>query len=321
MRKTLVMAAAALFACGPQAFRDQARDALPSKSTVQMGSPQASSQASQMKGSPNTIQQDSIAGDHSPFFDLTVSVAFTFNGGTAAMLGIIEAVTQTPPSSCTTSSCTWGPGHGPFDYNEYKLVVTKDGDSFDWELSGQSLTNPAGFIVFLSGKATPGAQAHHGSGNFTADFDKAAQLAGPHDATGKLVVNNYSNIGPATLDVTYTGAKDSQHAGQFVNIVYLYANDNVGGGDLDFAVHNTTSGDRFSVHSRWKNDGRGRADVAGLGSGYSVSLSECWGAAPFQVAYFSSNVKIVAPPFGGPDSGSEAQCAYAPASFSNKSAP
>jgi hypothetical protein len=89
MRKTFVMAAA-LFACGPQAFKDQARDALPSKSTVQMGSPQASSQASQMSGSPNAIQQDNI---------------------------------------------TWGPSHGPFDYNEYKLVVTKDGDSFDWQLS------------------------------------------------------------------------------------------------------------------------------------------------------------------------------------------
>ena len=47
-------------------------------------------------------------------FDLTVGVAFTFNFGAAAMLGIIEAVTQTPPTSCTTDSCTWGPGHGPF---------------------------------------------------------------------------------------------------------------------------------------------------------------------------------------------------------------
>jgi hypothetical protein len=86
-------------------------------------------------------------------------------------------------------------------------------------------------------------------------------------------------------------------------------------------VHNTTSGDRFSVHSRWKNDGRGRADVAGLGSGYNVSLSECWGAAPFNVVYFSSSVKVVVAPWGGPDSGAEAQCAYAPAAFSSKSAP
>ena len=62
--------------------------------------------------------------------------------------------------------------------------------------------------------------------------------------------------------------------------------------------------------------------VAALTSGSgSLSLSECWGAAPFNVVYFSSSVKVVVAPWGGPDSGSEAQCAYAPAAFSSKSAP
>jgi len=138
-----------------------------------------------------------------------------------------------------------------------------------------------------------------------------------------MEVTSYSNVGPAHLDVTFTGAKDGDptHVNQKNNILYSYANDTTGGGDLDFAVHNTTSGDRFSVHSRWKNDGRGRADVAGLGSGYDVSLSECWGAAPFSVVYFSSSLKVVVTPWGGPDSGSKEQCAYAPAAFSSKSAP
>jgi hypothetical protein len=321
MNKILVILLVALAACGSQALKDQARDAMPSKDSVQMSSPQAASTSSPAQG--NSIQQDSTAGDHSPFFDMTVGVSTLFNGGTAIMLGIVEAVTQTPPTSCTTDSCTWGPGHGALDYNDYKLVVTKNGDSFDWQLSGQSLAHPAGFVVFVSGNAVPGGQPHHGSGTFTVDFDKAATLDGPHDATGKLVVNHYSNVGPATLDVTYTGAKDSNPshpAGTTDNIVYTYTNDTTGGGDLDFAVHNSL-GDRFSAHSRWKNDGRGRADVAGLGSGYNISLSECWGAAPFQVVYFSSSLKIVAAPFGGPDSGAETQCAYAPAAFSGKSAP
>src|SRR4030081_457392 len=142
MRKILVISLAALAACGgSQAFKDQARDAMPSKDAVQMGSPKASSTSMPQGG--DTITQNSTAGDHSPFFDLTVGVSTVFNGGTAIMLGIVEAVTQTPPSSCTTTSCTWGPGHGALDYNDYKLVVTKNGDSFDWELSGQSLAHPA----------------------------------------------------------------------------------------------------------------------------------------------------------------------------------
>jgi len=134
-------------------------------------------------------------------------------------------------------------------------------------------------------------------------------------------VTEYSNVGPAKLKVNFTGARDDKQPTQRNNIVYTYANDTTGGGDLDFAMHNTTTGDRFSVHSRWKNDGRGRADVAGLGGGYDISLSECWGPAPFIVTYFSSSLKIMLAPWGGPDSGAERQCAYRPAAFSSKSAP
>src|SRR5438552_11123659 len=161
MRKILVGVVTALFACGgSHSFQDQARDAMPSKDAVAMSSPQSAG-SSIAKDNGDTVEQDSTAGQHSPFFDLTVGVASTFNLGTAAMLGIIEAVVNTPPSSCANDSCTWGPGHGPFDYNDYKLVVAKSGDGFDWQLSGQSLTHPAGFIVFLSGHAVPGAQPHH----------------------------------------------------------------------------------------------------------------------------------------------------------------
>ncbi|HUJ25136.1 MAG TPA: hypothetical protein VLW85_03900, partial [Myxococcales bacterium] len=122
-------------------------------------------------------------------------------------------------------------------------------------------------------------------------------------------------------DVTYLGAKDGTVPTQKNNIVYSYANDTTGGGDLDFAVHNTTTGDDFSVHSRWKNDGEGRADVTGLGSGYSISISECWGAAPFSVVYFNSTLTLNVPPFGGPTSGDQTQCAYQSAAFSSKQAP
>jgi hypothetical protein len=320
MRKLLALSLVSAVACGPQSFKDKSRDALPSKDAVAMGSPN-SSQPTSLGG--DQITQDSTAGQHSPFFDLTVSVAFAFNGGTALMLGIVEAVTNTEPTSCTETSCTWGPGSGPLDFNDYKLVVTQNGDAFDWELSGKDKAKPSSdFVVFMSGKAKPGPQPHHGSGSFLVDFDKAALLGGTHNETGQLNVKAYSNVGPAHLDVLVTGAKDTgDHPGTLNNLDYSYANDTIGGGDLDIAVHNTTSQDRFSVHSRWKNDGHGRADVAGLGSGYNVSLSECWGAAPFSVQFFSSNVKIVVPPFGGPDSGDASLCAYADAAFSTKTAP
>lgn len=319
MRTILAVILAA--ACGGQSFKDESRNALPSKDTVSMGSPNGSSGAT--SNAPDQITQNSTAGQHSPFFDLTASVSAEFNGAVVAFLGLVDAVTANEPTSCTPTSCTWGPGHGPFDYNDYELVVTQAGDGYDWALSGRSLqaasTDP--FTTLLSGHAVPGPQKHHGTGNFTIDFDAANTLPGPHDATGKVIVNSYSNVGPATLDVTYMGAKDGQHPGQFNNIAYAYANDTAGGGDLNFAVHNTTSGDDFSVHSRWKNDGQGRADVQGTGGGVTVQLSECWGAAPFLVAYFNSSITLNAPPFGGPQSGAESACAYSPAAFSDKTAP
>ena len=324
MRKLLALSLAAA-ACGgtAQTFKDQSRNALPSKDAVAMGSPSGSAVTS--NAPPDQITQNSTAGDHSPFFDLTVGVATVFNGGTAGMLGIVEAVTANDPTSCLANSCTWGPGHGPFDYSDFKLVVTQVNDGYDWELSGRDFhaAATADFTVFMNGHAIPGVQKHHGSGTFTVDFDKAATLPGPHDATGKLVVSAYSNVGPAHLEAIYTGAKDDKHAGQLNNILYSYANDTAGGGDLDFAVHNTTSNDNFSVHSRWKNSGTGRADVEGTGGGVHVALSECWGAAPFAVAYFTSNITASFPPFGGPTTpGNPATlCAYDPSAFSTKTAP
>ncbi|TMA92263.1 MAG: hypothetical protein E6J63_03245 [Deltaproteobacteria bacterium] len=326
MLKRIALPLIATVACAGGAFKDQARDAMPSKQAISMGSPPSQPQASSTSGS-STIAQNSTAGDRSQFHDLTVAVAVVFNAPTAAFLDLLRHVVEDyDPTSCDATSCTWGPGSDPLSRVDYKLVVSRDADgvSFDWALSG-AVKPGTNFIVFASGVATPGPQRNHGSGKFKIDFDEAANLAIFGDpaqdkqATGSMDVTAYSNVGPAKLEVNFMGARDDKQPTQRNNILYTYANDTTGGGDLDFAMHNTTTGDRFSVHSRWKNDGRGRADVAGLGSGYDISLSECWGPAPFIVTYFSSSLKIVVSPWGGPDSGAKTQCAYSPAAFSPKS--
>ncbi len=323
MRKLLSLPLVAAVACGGGQFKDQARDAMPSKDTMSMGSPQRSQAVASSPGT-DAVAQDSSVGQSSPFFALTVSVAATFNVPVAAFLDLLQHVTEDfEPTSCDASSCTWQ-GSGALDANTYKLLVSRDADgvSFDWTLSAQAKAQPtSAFVQFASGVATPGGQRHHGSGNFNIDFDQMALLGAAGNATGQMQVTHYTNVGPAQLAVTFMGANDTDHPGTKNNIVYAYANDTTGGGDLDFAMHNTTSQDRFSVHSRWKNDGQGRADVQGLGGGNSVSISECWGAAPFSVAYFNSNIALNLPPWGGPTSGSVSACTYLDASFSAKTAP
>jgi hypothetical protein len=324
MRKLIALPLVAAVACSGGTFKDQARYAMPSNQAVTMSNPTSPTPAS----GTALVSSASVAGQPSDFAKMTASVAVTFNVPTAFFLGLlVHVVEDSEPTSCDANSCTWGPGSEPLNPISYKLVVARnaDGMSFDWTLSG-AVKPGTNFVVFASGNATPGPQRHHGSGKFQIDFEQAALLdvwGNPSTRpTGQLQVNSYSNVGPAQLDVKYTGARDTTHVGQFNNVVYSYSNDTSGGGDLKFAVHNTTSQDRFSVHSRWKNDGRGRADASLVpGAGASVSLSECWSAAPFNVVYFSSTLTISSPPWGGPQSGADAQCAYSPADFTQMSAP
>jgi len=322
MKKLYALSLLAAAACGGS-LKDQARNAMPSKDTVAMGSPRPASAASSSDGNN---MQNSTAGDPSPFFGVTVTVATVFNAPVSAFLTLLSNITAQEPTSCTKTACTWGPGSSVIDYNNYQLVVTEQGASFSWELSGQAKSRPgSAFVTFANGDATPGPSAHHGTGSFTLDFDKLATLDGNagNGATGQLDVSSYSNVGPPQLTVSFIGAQDATVGTQRNNILYTFAADpsGNGNGDLDFAQHNVTTGDSFSVHSRWKADGEGRADVSGLGSGYQVQLSECWGKAPFDVVYFSSSVKVAIPLFGGPDSGAEGSCAFTPAAFSTKTAP
>src|SRR4051812_47566281 len=223
MKKLLALPLVAAVACGGGAFKDQARDAMPSKESISMGSPSGSAQQAQSTSSgTDATAQNSVAGEQSPFFKLTVVVAVVFNVPTAAFLDLLTHVVEdNEPTSCDATSCTWGPGSGALERVDYKLVVSRDedGTSFDWQLSG-AVKPGTTFVTFASGIARPGPQRHHGSGSFQIDFDKMAALGIAGDATGLMDVTSYSNVGPAQLAVTFTGARDTDHPGTKNNLLY-----------------------------------------------------------------------------------------------------
>src|SRR2546428_10054483 len=113
MLKRIALPLIATLACAGGALKDQARDAMPSKEAISIGSPASQPQASSTSGS-STIAQNSTAGDRSQFHDLTVAVAVVFNVPTAAFLDLLRHVVEDyDPTSCDATACPWGPGPAP----------------------------------------------------------------------------------------------------------------------------------------------------------------------------------------------------------------
>ena len=323
----LILLAAAVAACGGSSsggsLETQSRNAVPTKSTVAMSSPKGGTKAA---GSPydtnglnrDAYNADSKVGDVSTYAAMSYVLAVGINGGTAWTLGLIEAVVASPATSCTSDTCTWGPGSQASDTNQYKLTVTKVGDShFTYALQAEPKSKPgSGFITFISGTAVSTAIPHVGSGEVIIDFDAAKKLDSPGNDTGKLTID-YSNVGNITLSATGLGLKDDQHPGQTVNVAYVFSQTPTQG-DLDVAFRNTGSQNQVSLHSRWQQGGAGRGDAQLSLSNSTGSIkfheSECWGAS-FGVVYFKSDdtSKVT--------SGVETDCAFQTAAYGSITAP
>src|SRR5207253_7816698 len=110
MRKLLALTLVAAAACGGGSFQDQARSAMPDSAGVKMGPQQAQQQ--QMAG-PTQQNATQLSG----WYLVTVAYSVAINAGTAWTLGVVEAVVDSEPTSCTQDSCVWGPGSNALDPN------------------------------------------------------------------------------------------------------------------------------------------------------------------------------------------------------------
>jgi hypothetical protein len=308
MRKLLAVSCALAAACGGGvAFKDQASGAMPDSSGVAVGPQQArSSQANALSAQGSSSQ---VVGADA-WFNATVAFASSINASTAWTLGVVSAVTSTEPTSCTANSCTWGPGSGALDPNEYKLTVTETASgSFDWVLSARSKANAtAQFVTLISGNAVPSGQRHRGSGTFTINLDNARQISGHASDQGTIDIT-YSNVGPAHVQANFHNlvSQDAQHLGDVGNAYYSYQQDISGGGDMEIAWHDVTHEERDDIHSRWKADGSGRADVTVVKPlNPNAPFSNCWSAAASGFVTVYGQLSGV---------GSVSACAYADASF------
>jgi hypothetical protein len=316
----LALAAATLGACGgtDANLEQRSRAALPTTDTVAVTNPKATSQS--FAGGSSALIQDSKVGDNSQWFLTTLNMATSVNGAVVWTLSLIKAVTDLPPTTCTSDTCTWGPGA---DANGiWEVVVTYDAatDTYRYKLNGEAKVGGDGqFHTLVQGKAKPSGLPHRGTGSFEVDFDAGHLVNASSTDQGKLDVT-YSNAlpGQAHIDAQFLGVKDGDHQGQSLNAAYSFDET----GSLQVAFRSLTSQDTVAMHSRWKATGQGRADVNVLyhtsaGGSYTAALSECWAAPVFVVTYFTST----APAALGPDSGSAANCAFTDQSLATLTAP
>jgi hypothetical protein len=321
MKRAIALIASVLLtaACGGKTITaEEARGAVPGASQAQVGVPDQQGQALTATPGGSEATSDVTA----EYAAETIALAAAVNGGVAFTLGIVELVVSLPPTSCSGDTCTWGPGSGPLEVNDWQLTVTKkDDNDYVWALAGRPKTDPsAGFTSIVSGEAFTTGVRHVGHGTLLVDMDAANGLArkttDPQNLSVGKISATYDNTSDRNVSAQFLGTKDPVELTQTVNAAYQFAASS-SGGDLQVATRNLTTQAALTLHSRWTDTGAGRGDAAFTLGGVTFSRSQCWDSAStlFNLVYQVTN------PDDSSGTGSESACAFSPAEPPSITAP
>jgi hypothetical protein len=264
-----------------------------------------------------------LLGETSEWYRITVGATTIVNLSAVAVLDLVHAIVQQPPTSHVGDVYTWGPSVPTgLEANSWKMTVTANTDgSFSYQLDGRKKGDDTGaFTTVLSGSHLP-VDATHGSGTFLLDFTARNQLNNPDSNTvGTADVTYDHKTEDANVDVLFTGIKDS--AGTIVNATYHYKQPSGGDGLFQYSapanVDNKGATEYVTVESRWKSTGAGRSDLkvtkGDLGTG-SASGSQCWDTG-FKTLFnhLQSDGSAANPDFSA-DEGHQTDCAFAAAEY------
>lgn len=322
---SILAAAALLAACGQsQDPEEKYRKALPGASSVQLGVPDSTSGVT---GQLNRLTLDrpsrELGGQplyQSEYAVMSYWTAVTVNVGVWWTLELVKVITSYPATDCNESACTWGPWLGDDGLNFWKFHAEKVGEAYDWQLSLQPANDSAApWVDLIAGHAVPGVDKDHGSGTFTIDFDAQDGLQHADgwvkEDFGTLEIT-YDNTSGVSIQATLTGGHndDPDKLDHIMNAVYDF-NDTGAGGVLQFAVEDVTATENVSLRTRWNESGAGRADAHyndpdAIGGAIDYFASQCWAGK----AYFWAETYDTLP---DPDQGTEANCVYPTASYSD----
>lgn len=317
MMRGLLVAALAVVAtaCGV----DQAqgfRDGFPKADEVAMKVP--SGGGTQPLSGAST-RRDGLDGDPSLFHAVTRGVTVVVNGGAALVLGLVEEITEYPPSSVTQDSATWGPHTNALSPNTWRFTVNRTApNEYAYVLEGKPKTAvDSEYRVVLSGAHVHTGQKL-GTGTFLIDWD-VAQTLPEHDANVGRVQYVYARpaVGSTiSIDANFDDVRDAD-SGQLVDAAYRYREYPANGGSLEFQVNkdlvtSTPALEVLTIKSRWLETGAGRSDARVSGGDVpagSATVSECWDS-----SFLSRFAEASFDPSAG--YGSEAACAFTTAEYS-----
>ncbi|HLL56045.1 MAG TPA: hypothetical protein VK447_20960 [Myxococcaceae bacterium] len=307
-----IVVALSLTAC--QRPGDEFREGLPKEDMVKLNVPANSSNAL----TDGTGQsQHELKGDTAGLYVLTRGATVIVNGGAVAVLGLVKAITNHPPTSLKENSAVWGPHTEALSPTTWKLTVTRTAArDFTYALEGKAKTAAdSAYVVVLSGSHKAGSVRDTGTGTFLLDWDRLQTLP-EHDDNVGTAQFDYSRdpSGAVTVTTHFTQVKDGASTHR-IDADYRYASQSHGG-TFEFSTQKDMGGgtakERLTIKSRWKPTGAGRSDVKASGGDFSTAatVSECWDTS-FKSQYL--NVSYEA----SQNYGTEAtDCAFVGAEFS-----
>lgn len=305
--QTLLIAAftlATAVACGPVQTPDAYRDVLPDdRVLVNLRTDGA---------------EGARTGEWSEAYTLTAEVTQSVNGTAGFVLGLVDTVTDFPPtwSDDAQTTALWGPWDGgALDPVASQLWVAQDeAGAYTWALQQRPKNDDdAEWVTVVAGQVDAGATAEASRGAFAIDWSAAHALNPTVDPAQGLFYLEY-DIGASgvTAEAAFENFLDDN--GNPANAVYAYEQVYEGDGKMDLAIESDMDGDLSAkevlvVRSRWLASGAGRGDAYALGGNFGDfvgTLSDCWGT-DFNTSYWVDNFSAK----GGFEEGDAATCVFA----------
>ncbi|GDX79688.1 hypothetical protein LBMAG42_14990 [Deltaproteobacteria bacterium] len=217
-------------------------------------------------------------GERADLVELSVAVAGGVNAYVFAVLGVVDAAIELPPSERTEDTRRWGPHTGECGV-DFTLLMSRSAGVYDWSVSGHAAgTEDA---VLLYGTHFAGTSVAAGDGRFVWDHSRWNEWCAGTE-TG-LVEVAYDNRDGVDLVVGVNGWTTT--SGDVEDWTYAYRR--TGSlGDFQYRTVTDLEGDgseelaNVAVRDRWIPGEGGRSDATVTGGAFGEDpwvWSQCWG--------------------------------------------